>query len=51
MLFARDLPDAEWVPPKFLPLDGEGILFLNEPTAACGWSIGATIQELLSELK
>ena len=25
---------AEWVPPKFLPLDGEGILFLDELTAA-----------------
>jgi MoxR-like ATPase len=25
---------AEWVPPKFLPLDGEGILFLDELTSA-----------------
>ena len=25
---------AEWVPPKFLPLSGEGILFLDELTAA-----------------
>ena len=25
---------AEWVPPKFLPLGGEGILFLDELTAA-----------------
>src|ERR1700751_4534766 len=25
---------AEWVPPKFLPADGEGILFLDELTSA-----------------
>ena len=25
---------AEWVPPKFLPISGEGILFLDELTAA-----------------
>jgi hypothetical protein len=25
---------AEWVAPKFLPLDGEGILFLDELTSA-----------------
>lgn len=25
---------AEWVPPKFLPLNGEGILFLDELTSA-----------------
>src|ERR1700730_6727646 len=25
---------AEWVPPKFLPVDGEGILFLDELTSA-----------------
>jgi MoxR-like ATPase len=25
---------AEWVPPKFFPLDGEGILFLDELTSA-----------------
>jgi hypothetical protein len=27
---------AEWVPPKFLPLDGEGILFLDELTELNG---------------
>jgi len=25
---------AEWVPPKFLPIDGQGILFLDELTSA-----------------
>jgi MoxR-like ATPase len=25
---------AEWVPPKFLPISGKGILFLDELTAA-----------------
>jgi hypothetical protein len=25
---------AEWVPPKFLPTSGKGILFLDELTAA-----------------
>lgn len=25
---------AEWVPPKFLPIDGEGVLFLDELTSA-----------------
>ena len=26
---------TEWVPPKFLPKGGEGILFLDELTSAC----------------